>query len=587
MTIIETIRRPAYLLPETAPFTPEQRLWLSELLAGLVAQPPAAEAPPAAPDRADNADAPWHDPAMPIAERQALAAGRPLAPRLMAAMAQQDCGQCGYTCAAYANALWEGAEQRANLCVPGGKETLRAVKALLDVPASAPRTAAPTVADAAPPDRPTRDRPAEVTFLGRRRLNPDSAEKETWHVEFDLTGSGIAYEPGDSFGVLPENDPDLAGQVIAALGADPDEPVGGRPLRRVLVEDVCLGAAPDALFQLLACLSGGADRRRALALAAGQDPDGDAATLDVLAALEKLPRARPHPEAFVEALEPLQPRLYSISSSPQCAPGRVSLTVDCGALHDRRPGAAGGRLHPPRPDRMEPGGDAGLRPEGARLRAAGRPGHADHHGRARHRHRAVPRLPAGTQGERCAGRNWLFFGHQREATDFFYADELDAMRRRASSNACRWRGRATGTANSTCRTGCARKGAELWRWLDEGAHLCLRRRQAHGPRRRGGHGRGRRRPWRHGGRRRPALRRRAEAGRPLPHRRLLIGPAAMTTVRTTCPYCGVGCGVLATPDGDGARIAGDPDHPANFGRCAPRARRSARRWASTAGCCIR
>ena len=39
------------------------------------------------------------------------------------------------------------------------------------------------------------------------------------------------------------------------------------------------------------------------------------------------------------------------------------------------------------------------------------------------------------------------------------------------------------------------------------------------------------------------------------------------TVKTTCPYCGVGCGVLATPDGaGGAAIAGDPDHPANFGR---------------------
>ncbi len=39
------------------------------------------------------------------------------------------------------------------------------------------------------------------------------------------------------------------------------------------------------------------------------------------------------------------------------------------------------------------------------------------------------------------------------------------------------------------------------------------------------------------------------------------------TVRTTCPYCGVGCGVLARPDGyGGAAITGDPDHPANFGR---------------------
>jgi assimilatory nitrate reductase catalytic subunit len=44
-------------------------------------------------------------------------------------------------------------------------------------------------------------------------------------------------------------------------------------------------------------------------------------------------------------------------------------------------------------------------------------------------------------------------------------------------------------------------------------------------------------------------------------------PVASTTVRTTCPYCGVGCGVLATPQTDGSvAIAGDPDHPANFGR---------------------
>jgi assimilatory nitrate reductase catalytic subunit len=43
--------------------------------------------------------------------------------------------------------------------------------------------------------------------------------------------------------------------------------------------------------------------------------------------------------------------------------------------------------------------------------------------------------------------------------------------------------------------------------------------------------------------------------------------AAHSATRTTCPYCGVGCGVLATPDGGGrAAIAGDPEHPANFGR---------------------
>src|SRR6266700_7364979 len=42
---------------------------------------------------------------------------------------------------------------------------------------------------------------------------------------------------------------------------------------------------------------------------------------------------------------------------------------------------------------------------------------------------------------------------------------------------------------------------------------------------------------------------------------------ATPATRTTCPYCGVGCGVLASADGKGgAAIAGDPEHPANFGR---------------------
>src|SRR3954454_13621353 len=46
----------------------------------------------------------------------------------------------------------------------------------------------------------------------------------------------------------------------------------------------------------------------------------------------------------------------------------------------------------------------------------------------------------------------------------------------------------------------------------------------------------------------------------------MVDPALRAT-RTTCPYCGVGCGVLATPDGSGgAAISGDPAHPANLGR---------------------
>jgi len=49
---------------------------------------------------------------------------------MMAAMAQQDCGQCGYNCHDYSDAIVSKSETRLNLCVPGGKETARMLKAL-------------------------------------------------------------------------------------------------------------------------------------------------------------------------------------------------------------------------------------------------------------------------------------------------------------------------------------------------------------------------------------------------------------------------------------------------------------------------
>ena len=61
----------------------------------------------------------------------------------------------------------------------------------------------------------------------------------------------------------------------------------------------------------------------------------------------------------------------------------------------------------------------------------------------------------------------------------------------------------------------------------------------------------------------------APAPRSRGSRRTRVQPGAWrdAATKTTCPYCGVGCGVLATPDGaGGAEIAGDPGHPANFGR---------------------
>ncbi len=190
-------------------------------------------------------------------------------------------------------------------------------------------------ADAPCSSRRRKPRPAvRATIRSRRRWSSagcstkPAPQKETWHFEFDLSACGLEYTVGDAFGLYPSNDPALVDAIIKALDAPPDFPIGGQPLRDVLLRGVSLSPAPDMLFQLFSYIAGGERRKKARALSTGEDPDGDAATLDVLAAIEKFPGVRPDPEAFIESLDALQPRLYSISSSPKVNPGRVALTVD-------------------------------------------------------------------------------------------------------------------------------------------------------------------------------------------------------------------------------------------------------------------
>lgn len=475
------------LVPDSAPFSPEQRAWLSGFFSAALAPggmpgavgiaAPANPAGPAPAALASNEAAPWHDPSMPLDERMRLAEGRPIAPRLMAAMAQQDCGQCGYSCADYANALAGKTEERLNLCVPGGKETLRMLKALATDIGAAPAVAAPAPAGTAPEPAKTvvagrsREAPVAARFLSRRRLNAEGSEKQTFHVELDLSDSGLDYVVGDAFGVFARNDPGLVDQVIALIGASPIAPVRGKPLRDLLIADLSLAPAPDQLFELVSFLTGGAQRAKARALAAGEDPDGDAAQLDVMAVLQKFAGVRPHPEVFVEALEPLQPRLYSISSSVKALPGRVSLTVDAVRYRvgrRQRLGLASTYLS----ERADSGDAVQVYVQRA-------------HGFALPADPAVPVIMVGPGtgvapfraflqdrgADGASGPNWLFYGHQRQATDFFYADELAAMKKAGLLTRLSLAWSRDGTEKVYVQDRMRENGQDLWRWLADGAHF--------------------------------------------------------------------------------------------------------------------
>ena len=485
------------ILPESAPFTPEQRTWLNGFFAGLLqldapAKPLTPEetaglipglfgAPDAAAAAADDG-APWHDPAMPIADRMKLAEGKPVPRRMMAAMAQQDCGQCGSSCEDYSLSIFQKKEERLNLCVPGGKDTSRMLKKLFDeigAPGAAtPAAAAPSPAAEAPaapapaaaPGR-SREHPVDATVISRTRLNKPGSLKETWHVEFDLSRSGIDYVVGDSFGIMPVNDPGLVDAVLKALGAPADFPIGGRTLREVLTDGVSLSPAPDMLFQLYSYVTGGERRQKAKALGSGEDPDGDAATIDVLAAIEKFKGVRPDPEAFVEALDPLQPRLYSISSSFKAHPGRISLTVDTVRYEiakRQRLGVASTFLA----ERVKPGETVKVYVQKA-------------HNFGLPADPTVPIIMVGPgtgiapfraflcdrMATKATGRNWLFFGHQRRDSDFFYEEELAGMRAAGVLTRLSLAWSRDDKEKFYIQDRMRQVGGDLWQWLSDGAHF--------------------------------------------------------------------------------------------------------------------
>lgn len=143
------------MLPASAPFDAAQRAWLNGFLAGLASSEGAANHSAngtasndavyngatngngavaeaiALPVAEEETDFTWHDPNLEMDERLQLAEGKPIRLKMMAAMAQLDCGQCGYLCQSYAAAIADGEEKSLNKCVPGGKETAKKLRELV------------------------------------------------------------------------------------------------------------------------------------------------------------------------------------------------------------------------------------------------------------------------------------------------------------------------------------------------------------------------------------------------------------------------------------------------------------------------
>jgi sulfite reductase (NADPH) flavoprotein alpha-component len=518
------VRLPA--LPDNAPFTAAQRAWLNGFFAGLLgdagegaAATPAGAAPSgaasgaqAAPVEAEAEELPWHDPALPLPERLKLAEGKPRGLVLMAAMAQLDCGACGYACKSYADAIDRGEEPDLNRCAPGGADTakkLKEVMATMKAPAApAPPSSTPATAPAAlgvaakgkpAPVAPGgagtgkahgRDHPFPARLRSCVRLNGPGSEKDTRHVVLDLKGSGLTYKPGDALGVYPENCPSLVQRILEVLDAsgaeDVPAPDGSHvSLRDALRRHYSITRPTRRLAELLGLVRKetssyeGMTAAAAAALAAAEAaiPDPFADGRQVLDLLTEWRAVRPRPDTFVEALSPLQPRLYSISSSPLAHPGEVHLTV--GVVRYHGPGGLpckgvcstylAERVRPGQKVRVfvHPSSRFGLPADDTAPVIMVGPGTGVAPFRAFLHHRKA----AG-----ATGKNWLFFGDQRAASDFLYRTELDqhlseGTLTRLETAFSRDGSGASAAGKTYVQHRMLEHAAEIWKWLREGAHF--------------------------------------------------------------------------------------------------------------------
>ena len=261
----------------------------------------------------------------------------------------------------------------------------------------------------------SRARPFEAEITERIKLSSSRSSSETWHLELSLAGSGITYEPGDSIGVLPRNDPVLADAVLTAAGL-----AGDAELHDRLVDQFDITTLTQQTLERYSGMTGDAGLAR--------DP-GYADARQLIDLLEAAPH-RLTEEQLLSLLRPLPPRYYSVASSLKAAPDEAHLLVAAVRYesHGRaRTGVASVDI-------------ADRRKSGDRLKLFVKPN--PHFRLPTDPHRPVIMIGPGTgiapfrafMQERdavgAAGRNWLVFGHRNYTHDFLYQLEWQDLLKR-------------------------------------------------------------------------------------------------------------------------------------------------------------
>jgi sulfite reductase (NADPH) flavoprotein alpha-component len=316
--------------------------------------------------------------------------------------------------------------------------------------------------------------PFPARLLARQLLNRPGSAKEVYHHEISLEGSGLAYEPGDALGVAPHNCRALVDALLAALHCAGDESVrigeASQPLREALTSHYEITRPAAEVLAAVAKAAPNCELARLLAPERADDLKRWLWGRDLLDVLSLVPTPFPYVE-LLPLLRKLAPRLYSISSSPRAHPGQVHLTVAAVRYdsHGRdRKGVASTFLA----DRVGP--DSTMRvfvqpSHGFKLPANGDtpiimvgPGTGIAPFRAFLEER---------QANGAKGRNWLFFGDQKYATDFLYEEQLTTWQKSGHLSRLDLAFSRDQAEKIYVQDRMLERAGELWSWLQDGAHF--------------------------------------------------------------------------------------------------------------------
>ena len=319
----------------------------------------------------------------------------------------------------------------------------------------------------------TKENPYTATLSVRQKITSRTAEKDVEHIEIDLSGSDLRYQAGDALGVWPLNAAGLVQEILdlnQLTGSETVQLSDGREtdIRTALTESADITQNTPAFVQQYAELTNNEELKTIAA---------DKAQLDAyLAATPPVGvfAAYPHPldaQTLYSLFRPQTPRLYSIASAQDEVGEEVHLTIGVVRFdhHDHTyTGAASGYLG----ERLEEGSEVRVFVEpnpNFRL-----PQNGD---------TPIIMIGAGTgvapfrsfMQQRAAngdsGKNWLFFGNQRLADDFLYQLEWSDWRKGGLLTRADLAWSRQGEHKVSVQHKIAEHAAEVWNWLQQGAHL--------------------------------------------------------------------------------------------------------------------